>query len=370
MRSSAKVLVIDDHEPTRHGLRALLERTGYTVSTASDGNDGLRVVKGERPDLVLLDVRMPGISGLDVCTELKADRDTCLTPVILISAVGDRRDRLAGLEAGADDFLDKPVDLEELHARVRSLLRVKRLTDDLESAELLFLSLGRIVEARDPYTEGHCERLANCAVALGQELKLEQADLDALYRGGFLHDIGKIAIPDRVLLKKTRLTPTEYALMKQHPVIGDELCRTLRSLEAVAPIVRHHHERFDGGGYPDGLSGEEIPLLARIVRVVDIFDSLTSDRPYRKALSPVKAFEMLRHEAKTGGCSPSLVDCFIELHDAGRLAGVPQKQVVAPKSLQTRKHQPPTSRGRLRRVPPSAGSSAAAQTDSTTPPRR
>jgi putative two-component system response regulator len=319
MRASPKVLVIDDHGPTRDGLRALLEQAGYTVSTASDGSDGLRVFKRDSPDLVLLDVKMPGISGVDVCAELKAHRDTCLTPVILISAVGDRDSQLAGLKAGADDFLNKPVDLEELYARVRSLLRIKRLTDDLESAEVLFLSLGRIVEARDPYTEGHCERLAQYAVALGQELNLDQSDLDALYRGAFLHDIGKIAIPDRVLLKKSRLTRTQHALMKQHPVIGDDLCRTLRSLESVSPIVRHHHERCDGRGYPDGLAGDQIPFLAQIVRVVDIFDALTTNRPYRRAVSQVKGLQMLRQEAKAGGCSESLVDCFIELHNSGRL---------------------------------------------------
>jgi len=319
MRASPKVLVIDDHEPTRDGLRALLEQAGYTVSTAGDGSDGLRLFKGDSPDLVLLDVKMPGISGVDVCAELKAHRDTCLTPVIMISAVSDRDNRLAGLKAGADDFLNKPVDLDELYARVRSLLRIKRLTDDLESAELLFVSLGRIVEARDPYTEGHCERLAQYAVALGQALSLEQSDLDALHRGAFLHDIGKIAIPDRVLLKKARLTRAEQALMKQHPVIGDELCRTLRSLELVCPIVRHHHERCDGRGYPDGLAGEQIPFLAQIVRVVDIFDALTTNRPYRRAVSRVKALQILRQEARSGGCSESLVDRFIELHDSGRL---------------------------------------------------
>jgi putative two-component system response regulator len=319
MRASPKVLVIDDHGPTRDGLRALLEQAGYTVSTASDGSDGLRVFKGDSPDLVLLDVKMPGISGVDVCAELKAHRDTCLTPVIMISAVGDRDNQLAALKAGADDFLNKPVDLEELYARVRSLLRIKRLTDDLESAELLFLSLGRIVEARDPYTEGHCERLAQYAVAFGQELNLEQSDLDALHRGAFLHDIGKIAIPDRVLLKKSRLTRAEHALMKQHPVIGDDLCRTLRSLESVSPIVRHHHERCDGRGYPDGLAGDQIPFLAQIVRVVDIFDALTTHRPYRRAMSRVKALQILRQEARTGGCLESLVDRFVELHNSGRL---------------------------------------------------
>jgi putative two-component system response regulator len=321
--ASPTVLVVDDHEPTRDGLRLLLEQTGYVVSTAGDGREGLRAIKGDRPDLVLLDVKMPDISGVDVCTALKADRDTCLTPVILISAVADRENRLAALKAGADDFLDKPVDLEELHVRVRALLRLKRLTDDLESAELLFLSLGRIVEARDPYTEGHCERLAAYAMAIGRDMKLDQADLHALYRGAFLHDIGKIATPDRVLLKKTRLTGAEYAVMKQHPVVGDELCRTLRSLEPVCPIVRHHHERLDGTGYPDRLAGDDVPLLAQIVKVIDMFDALTTNRPYRVALSLEKAFEVLREDAQSGGCARRLVETFIDLYTSGRFAGRP-----------------------------------------------
>ncbi len=173
------------------------------------------------------------------------------------------------------------------------------------------------------YTEGHCDRLAHYALALGQHLNLEHADLDALYRGAFLHDIGKIAIPDGVLLKKTRLTTAEYASMKQHPVIGDELCRTLRSLESVCPIVRHHHERVDGRGYPDGLVGDQIPPLAQIVRVVDMFDAVTTDRPYRKAVSLAKAFDMLREDAETGGCAQHLVDGFLELHERGVSWGVP-----------------------------------------------
>src|SRR5439155_9911839 len=174
-----------------------------------------------------------------------------LIPIVLMSGEHERTARLAGMAAGADDFLAKPIDTEQLRARIQSLVRVKRLTDELESAESLFLTLGRIIEARDPCTEGHCERLAEYAIALGKHLNLERTDLDALYRGGFVHDIGKIAIPDRVLLKKGRLTRKEYELMKRHPAIGDDLCGTVRSFEAVRPIVRHHHERTDGRGYPD-----------------------------------------------------------------------------------------------------------------------
>jgi cyclic di-GMP phosphodiesterase len=316
MPKTGKVLVVDDYEPNLRGLGLLLKTAQYSVLTATNGRDALDLVARERPDLVLLDVVMPGMSGLEVCTALKQHSETCLTPVVLISAQQERETVIAGLEAGADDFLNKPVDPEELFTRVRSLIRLKRLTDDLESAESLFLTLGRVIEARDPYTEGHCERLAEYAVALGQRLGLEQPDVDALYRGAFLHDIGKIAIPDRVLLKKGKLTKAEYALMKRHPVIGDELCATVRSLDRVRPIVRHHHERLDGRGYPDGLAGQDIPLLAQIVSVVDVFDALTTDRPYRAALPTVTAYKMLGDEAKRGWCHMSLVESFIDLHQS------------------------------------------------------
>jgi putative two-component system response regulator len=314
MPEAGTVLVADDHDASLRGLRDLLKRGDYAVWTAANGNDALRIAYNERPDVVLLDVIMPGLSGVDVCAELKRDAATCLTPVVLISGTQERQLRLAGLEAGADDFLNKPVDTEELYARIRSLVRLKRLTDDMESAEALFLTLGRIIEARDPYTEGHCERLARYATALGTALQLPQSDIDTLCRGAFLHDIGKIAIPDALLLKKARLTPSEYEVMKRHPVIGDDLCRTVRSLEPVRGIVRHHHERFDGTGYPDGLSGDQIPLLAQIVTVVDVFDALTTDRPYRAALSKISACDTLLKEAARGWYAMSLVETFLDVH--------------------------------------------------------
>jgi putative two-component system response regulator len=316
MPKSGKVLVVDDYEPNLRGLGLLLERADYAVLTATNGRDALDIVKRERPDLVLLDVLMPGISGLDVCAELKRSDETRLTPVVLISGQQERQTRLAGLEAGADDFLNKPIDPEELQTRVRSLMRLKRLTDDLDSAASLFLTLGRIIEARDPCTEGHCERLTDYATALGRQLNLDQADLEALNRGAFLHDVGKIAIPDRVLLKRGKLTRKEYDLMKRHPAIGDDLCRTVRSFESVRPIVRHHHERLDGRGYPDGLAGDRIPLLAQIVSIVDVFDALTSDRPYRKALPTATAYQMMRDNARGGWCRPDLLATFIDLHGA------------------------------------------------------
>jgi putative two-component system response regulator len=321
MKITGKVLVADDHESTLMGMRDLLEAAGHVVHTASTGDDALRLAGIERPDVILLDVVMPGRSGTSVCHELKHGTSTRLTPVVLISGSGDRGTRLKGLQAGADDFLNKPVDAEELRVRVASAIRLKRLTDELDSAEALFLTLGRIVEARDPYTEGHCERLAQYATALGEAMNLPDAEVNALYRGAFLHDIGKIGIPDRILLRKGKLGRRDYEMMKTHPLIGDSLCATLHSLEGVRPIVRHHHERVDGRGYPDGLAGEQVPLLAQIVSVVDVFDALTTDRPYRKAVRVETAYRMLLDEARHGWCDESLVQQFIELHRAGSAAG-------------------------------------------------
>jgi len=317
MPSAGRVLIVDDYEANITALRKLLEGQGYEVLTASNGRDALDLVHREHPDLVLLDVMMPDVSGLDVCASLKNVAETCLTPVVLVSAAQERATRIEGLEAGADDFLSKPVDPQELYARVRSLIKLKRLTDDLESAESLFLTLGRFIEARDPFTENHCDRLVDYATALASALNLDPADLDALYRGAFIHDIGKIAIPDGILLKKGKLTRGEYELMKQHPVIGDDLCRTVRSLEAVRPIVRHHHERLDGRGYPDGLAGDAIPLLAQIVSVVDVFDALTTDRPYRKAMTVGAALQIMHDDAKRGWCDPALVEAFVDVLPQG-----------------------------------------------------
>jgi putative two-component system response regulator len=302
------VLVVDDHEPTVVGLRQLLQASNYHVHATTAGRDAVRMACDHSPDAVLLDVRMPDVSGVDVCAELKHHAATRLIPIVLMSGEGERATRIAGLAAGADDFVVKPVDTEELRIRLRSLIRLKRAVDELESAEALFLALGRMIEARDPYTEGHCDRLARYATLLGASLGLDAADLDTLYRGAFLHDVGKIAIPDRVLLKRGRFSAGDYASMKQHPVTGEELCRTVRSFHAVCPIVRHHHERLDGRGYPDGLAGDAIPWLAQIVTVADVYDALTTDRPYRKAMSPRRALATMRAEARGGAYSLALIE--------------------------------------------------------------
>ena len=311
--TTASILVVDDLDANRALIARLLAPDGYLVSGAVDGAQALKMVADQQPDLVLLDVMMPGADGFAVCRALKHDPATRLIPVVLITSLSESRSRIEGLEAGADDYVSKPVDAQELRARVRSLLRIKRYTDDLDSAESVIVSLALTIEARDAYTDGHCQRLARYGVALGRAIGCQQEDLDALQRGGFLHDIGKVGIPDAVLLKGGRLTADEYDVIKQHTVIGDRLCGSLRSLKRVRPIIRYHHERLDGTGYPDGLRGNEIPLLPQIIGIVDVFDALTTERPYKRALSLEEAARELAAEAARGWRNRELVDIFIGL---------------------------------------------------------
>jgi putative two-component system response regulator len=312
-RTAGKILVVDDEPANVKVIGRLMTRLGYEVLTALNGELALQSVACHSPDVILLDVNMPGIDGFEVCRRLKADSRTRLIPIVLITSLTSSEDRIRGIEAGADDFLEKPPLVAELEARVRSLTRLKRYTDELDSAEAVILSLALTIEARDPYTSGHCQRLARYATALGERLGLDRDQLVALNRGAFLHDVGKIAIPDAVLLKPGRLTPSERALMQQHTVIGDKLCSELRLLEEVRPIVRHHHERPDGTGYPDGLEGEDIPLLARILSVVDVYDALRTQRPYKEALPADRAIRELREEAARGWMFAPIVEEFAAL---------------------------------------------------------
>lgn len=315
---AGNVLVVDDMPKNTEMLRRALERNGYHVRTAHDGPSALEAMT-ESPDIVLLDVLMPGMDGFEVCRRIKANPVTRLTPVVLVTGLGDREDRIRGIEAGADDFLTKPPVLAELTARVRSLVRLKRFTDELESAESMMISLAMTIEARDTYTEGHCGRLARYATAIGRRLGLADEDLHALYRGGYLHDVGKVAVPDVVLLKEGPLSDEERVIMQRHPQVGDRLCSGLRSLRRVRPIVRHHHERLDGSGYPDGLAGDKIPLLAQVISIVDIFDALTTLRPYRRRLSPDEATAQLADEVRQGWLNPDLVGEFTAMVREGAL---------------------------------------------------
>src|SRR5919108_1261116 len=309
----ATILVVDDDRQGLEVLAAQLTTFGYRIVTACSGEDALQVLERVTPDLLLTDVHMGAMSGIELCAQLKRDQRFQLTPVIILTGQSDLDARVAGLAAGADDFFAKPVDLIELRTRVAALLRVKFLLDQLERAESVITTLGLTIEARDPYTAGHCDRLARYAVGLGKVLGVEDSMLKALWLGGFLHDLGKIAVPDRILLKNGPLDAAERTVIQTHPVLGADLVREMRTLDGVRPIIRHHHERCDGSGYPDGLRGESIPLGARIMAIVDVYDALRTARPYKAPLSHEEAVTVLLHETEAGYWEPQLISTFIHM---------------------------------------------------------
>jgi len=250
------------------------------------------------------------MSGFEVCRQIKARPETRLTPVVLITGLSATEDRIQGINSGADDLLSKPIDINELLARVRSLVRLKLFTDELEHAESVLFSLARSIEARDPYTSGHCERLAEMSARLGEKLGLPEDQIRALRRAGIVHDIGKVAVSDAILLKPGPLSPEETLIMRKHPVVGETICAPLRTFRLVLPIIRHHHERHDGSGYPDGLHNSHIPVTAAILQLADVFDALTTDRPYRKASASAVALAIMEEEAKRGWWDRALLDAF------------------------------------------------------------
>ena len=294
------ILVADDQAANRELLEELLSTQGYKVITVADGPSALEQLTKVETDLVLLDVMMPQMTGFDVCEKIKSNPDTYLVPVVLVTSLSDKQDKIKGIAVGADDFLTRPVDRTELLTRVRSLVRLKHRTNELERAESVLFTLARSIEGKDPYTHGHCERLSDYSARLGEHLALKESQIIALRRAGVVHDIGKIAVPDAVLLKPGRLTPEEWTLIHAHPVVGERICAPLRSFRDVLPIIRHHHEKFDGSGYPDSLSGESIPITARVLQIVDVYDALTTIRPYKKAFSITDALQTMKEEVARG----------------------------------------------------------------------
>ncbi|BAU42067.1 two-component system response regulator [Leptolyngbya sp. O-77] len=315
-----KILVVDDHPSSRMTAVALLSVEGYDVLEADSGAAALNCVAQANPDLILLDVMMPGMDGYEVCRHLKQDEHTRLIPVVFVTALNDRRARLRGIEAGGDDFLSKPFDQLELSARVNSLVRQKRLNEDLDHAGQVLFSIARTIESRDPNTGDHCERLVQLGKAFGEFLGLSRTEVRDLMWGGYLHDIGKVGIPDAVLLKVGQLSPEEWIIMRQHVLIGERICQPLRTMQGVVPIIRHHHERWDGSGYPDGLKGNEIPYLAQIFQLIDIYDALTSERPYKSAFSPEEALKIMIEETSKGWRNPDLMDKFASFIGARAIA--------------------------------------------------
>ena len=304
------VLIAEDNGAVRELMGEWLRQQGHRVLAVEDGEEAIQTVLAQPIDLAIFDVMMPRRSGFSACRAVKARPETRLVPVVLVTGLENREDRVQGIECGADDFLYKPLHREELLARVRSLLKLKQFTDELENAELVICSLALSIEAKDPYTNGHCERLAKWAEALGRRLGLTEEQCVALRRAGVVHDIGKVAIPEPILLKRGPLTAEERAIMQLHPVMGERICAPLKSFRAVLPIIRHHHEKLDGSGYPDGLRGEQIPRAARILQIVDMFDALTTDRPYHAAFSRDEALALIKQEAERGWWDAGLVTEF------------------------------------------------------------
>jgi putative two-component system response regulator len=307
------ILVVEDDPHIRDLLSGLLGALGYRLLMAASAEQALDALNVVSPDLVLTDVHLGAMSGIELCARLKADPRHELTPVVILTAVGDLEARVAGLAAGADDFFTKPVEFVELRTRLTALLRVRLLLSQLDRAEAVITTLALTIEARDPYTLGHCDRLSRYAVAVGEAMGLDREMLRALRLGGYLHDLGKIAVPDGILLKPGPLDPVEQERIRAHPGAGSDLVLGLRSLELVRPIMRHHHEKWDGSGYPDGLKGEAIPLGARIISVVDVFDALHTDRPYKAAMPRFEAVSLLIRETDAGYWDPKIVDTFLDI---------------------------------------------------------
>lgn len=304
-----QTLVVDDDPANRELLTEFLLEGGLSVVSAHDGEVGLKEFERLRPDLVILDVQMPGLDGFELCRRIKSSPETRLIPVLLVTALSAVEDRIKGIDAGADDFLTKPVERSQLLARTRSLLSLKSFTDELERAESVLFALARSIEGKDPYTQGHCERLSEYSARLGEQIGLSAEDLLALKRAGIVHDIGKVAVPDAVLLKPSRLTTEEMKIMQEHPVVGESICRPLKSFQRVLPIIRHHHEKLDGTGYPDGLRADKVPIGARVLQIVDVYDALTTSRPYKRAFTTGEALQTMEDEVKKGWWDP---DMFLE----------------------------------------------------------
>ncbi|HEU5014501.1 MAG TPA: HD domain-containing phosphohydrolase [Roseiflexaceae bacterium] len=329
----ATILVVDDDPAVSDILSRFLVREGYNVTTARSGREALARVSERHPDLILLDVMMPEMDGFTACQHLKDNRQTALIPITMLTGSDDYENRRRGIEAGADDFLSKPFEQNILRARIRSQLRLKRLIDQLEDTEAVIFTLAQVVEAKDAYTEGHLRRLRSYGHCLADACQLDEPEVGAVEYGGILHDIGKIGVSEAVLLKPGSLTTEEMDEMKRHPEIGARIIAPMRFAKDVAPIIRGHHERWDGTGYPDGLEREDIPIGARIIAIADAYDAMTTDRPYRAALGSSETVKRLRGGRGTQ-FDPHLLDVFLSLLDAGELRYCGEMQGVHGAAIQ------------------------------------
>ena len=314
MDTRPRVAVIEDDAAVRRVLSRILEDAGYAVMAMPDGDSGLRAVTEHHPDMLILDLTLPRMDGLEICRRLRADSRTVTLPIIVLTAHTSTSDMVAALDAGADDFVTKPFQQVELLARLRSSFRTREVIRRMEQAHDIVVALANAVEAKDLGLKDHCRYLAYRSARLAAYVGLREGELEGVAYGALLHDIGKIGISEHVLHKPGPLTDEEFSVMREHPEIGERICDPLRMSRDFTPIIRHHHERWDGTGYPDGLKGEQIPLGARIVALADAFDAIVRGRPYRAARTVEQAYDELRKHSGSQ-FDPGLVPLFIEETD-------------------------------------------------------
>jgi putative two-component system response regulator len=313
-----RILIVDDSPQNVQLLEAYLVEAGYEIIAAGSGDEALQKLDGEeQPDLIILDVMMPGLDGYQVCEKIKSSHETQRLPVMMLTALTEIDDKVKGFEAGADEFLSKPIDKMELLLRVKSLLRTKHLNEDLENARDVIYTLALAIEANDPYTRGHSERVAQYSSRIAQRLNLSAEQIDVVNNAGILHDVGKIGISETILQKPGPLTDKELTAVQDHPVIGEKICKPLRSANLLLTVIRHHQERYDGEGYPDRLAGADIPIEARVIAVADAYDAMTSPRPYRPPMSQRQVLGTLKREAGKQW-DPDVVEVFLQLIEKER----------------------------------------------------
>lgn len=311
-----RILIVDDNPVNVELLKAQLKPYAYILESAFDGEEALKKIHDIPPDLVLLDLMMPKISGYEVCRAIKQNKDTQFIPVIVITALSELDDKIKAIELGADEFLVKPFNKLELTTRIRSLLNLKALHDDVDRSENILFSLVKALEAKDLYTRGHSERVSAYAVQVARAIGLEENEIEVLRKGALLHDIGKIGVKEEVLLKPGKFTEEEMKHIQIHPSVGYDICKPLKSLAPCLCCIRSHHERIDGEGYPDHLTDKEIPLTAKIISVVDGYDAMTTDRPYRKKMSRETALNIFEKEKSSGQWDQTIVEAFLEMMKA------------------------------------------------------
>jgi len=308
----ATVLVVDDTPANVRLLRAYLTAAGHQVVTASDGAAALRTLASNPCDLVLCDVSMPDMDGFEVCRAIKQAPATRDIPVVLLTAADDDVQRERALKAGADDYVVKPVEKAAVLALVKALLRIGRLKQQVDQMEGVVVSLARAVDDRDGRSPGLSERVAYWAMQLGSAIGLPEDELNLLYKAALLHDVGTLAVPAAILAKRGSLEPSELSQVRRHPAVAEEILGPLPRADQLLPAIRHHHERIDGAGYPDSLTGESIPIFSRIIAIADAYVALTSDRPYRARVSRAEALKILREHAGKQW-DASLVERFLPL---------------------------------------------------------